>query len=235
MSRLTTPSETTEPNVGDDLPLQPLDQQLALALERAGDLQSRNTLSSRAILAIANALERHIPDRGGHGRRVGRYARALAKASGMSANDTRIVEWGGILHDLGKIALPAFVLLKPSALTPAEWTQIRLHPETGATLLTNASLDERLATLVRHHHERFDGSGYPGGLTRFQIPLGARIIAIVDTFDAITSGRPYRPPRSAAAAIQELLDRAGTQFDPELVARFVALWRNGDIARLRGR
>ena len=230
-----TPSDTRGSNVGDDPPLEPSDQQIALALERAGDLQSRNALSSRAILAIANASEHHLPRTGGHGQRVGRFARTLAKAAGLPAKDARIVEWGGTLHDLGKVVLPAAVLMKPSALTPTEWAQVRLHPETGARLLTNVSIDERLATLVRHHHERFDGLGYPGGLARLQIPLGARIIAIVDSFDAITSGRPYRPPRSDPAAIQELLDHAGTQFDPELVARFVNLWRNGDIPRLRGR
>lgn len=229
------PFETREPNLGNDLTLEPLDQRIALALEHAGDLQNGNALSSRAILAISNASERHILHKGGHGRRVGRYGRGLAKAAGLPTNDARIVEWGGILHDLGKIVLPTAILMKPAALTPAEWTQIRLHPETGARLLTNASLNEQLATVVRHHHERFDGLGYPEGLTGFQIPLGARIIAIVDTFDAITSGRPYRPPRSGPAAIQELLDHSGTQFDPELVARFVELWRNGDIGRSRGR
>ena len=134
------------------------------------------------------------------------------------------LEYGFFLHDLGKIGVPDGVLLKPGPLTDEEFEQIREHPALGERIVGEVPyLDGTAREIVGSHHERWDGAGYPRGLTAGAIPLPARIFAVVDAYDAITNDRPYRPGRPAPAALKELTAGAGSQFDPHVVQEFVAL------------
>lgn len=170
---------------------------------------------------LAVLLEQRIPGISGHSHRVGAYAGALARAVGLSGAEREQLERAGTVHDIGKSCVPGAVLNKPGPLTAKEWELVRLHAETGAAMVAGFG-DAEAAELVRHHHERFDGGGYPDGLAGNRIPFGARILAVVDTFDALTSDRPYRRAVEPGRALAVLRTEAGTQFDPELVACFAA-------------
>ncbi len=130
---------------------------------------------------------------------------------------------GALLHDIGKIGVPDRILRKPGPLTEREWETMRSHPDLGARIIANIPFLEEVATIVRAHHERWDGSGYPEGLAEEEIPLGARIFAVADGFDAMTSDRPYRRGRPLEEALAEVERCAGTQFDPAVVRAFRAV------------
>ena len=180
------------------------------------------TGKARPVLALLNVLETRYRDLTYHGRAVGIYCGALGRRFGL---DEGRLELAGRLHDVGKVAVSESVLCKPDALTPEEWGQVKRHPEVGAQLLFEAELDE-IANWVIAHHERPDGSGYPYGLGADEIPVEAKILSVVDAFDAMTSDRVYQPAQSFAAAVAELRRGAGSQFDQDVVAAFVAtLWR----------
>lgn len=133
------------------------------------------------------------------------------------------ISHGFLLHDIGKVGIPEDVLTKRGPLSPSEWSVMRTHPVVGAHIVTPIRVLGEAVDVVRFHHERYDGSGYPHGLEGEDIPLSARIFSVVDAFDAITSDRPYRPARSSDAAVAEILRCSGTQFDPEVVEAFVLL------------
>lgn len=184
---------------------------------------------------LAAGLEARDPDTHGHSRRVARHAAAIAKRMGLSREQIATIRTAAAVHDVGKIETPESVLKNPGSLTEAEWEVIREHTTTGERLVCGLE-DEELAKIVRHHHERMDGSGYPDGVVGDQIPIGARIVAVADTFDAVTSSRPYRSARSHREALNLLGAAAGTQLDPEAVRAFrnyysglrsVALWSFG--------
>src|SRR2546428_13051386 len=141
----------------------------------------------------------------------------------------------GQLHDIGKIGLPPYILTKPGKLTDEEWAAIKLHPAKGWEIVGRAKALKDIASVVRHHHERFDGSGYPDGLAGDDIPLEARIISVADTFDALTSERPYRPAMSIDNVQAELLGVSGSQLDPTCVERFLRLLRTGKVSLKRHR
>jgi HD-GYP domain-containing protein (c-di-GMP phosphodiesterase class II) len=130
---------------------------------------------------------------------------------------------GFLLHDIGKVGIPEEVLTKRGPLSPSEWSVMRTHPVVGAHIVTPIRVLGEAVDVVRFHHERYDGSGYPHGLEGEDIPLSARIFSVVDAFDAITSDRPYRPARSTDAAVAEILRCSGSQFDPEVVEAFAVL------------
>jgi putative nucleotidyltransferase with HDIG domain len=165
---------------------------------------------------LVRQLEARQPGTHGHSRRVAAHAAAIATELGLSAPMVARVRTAALLHDVGKIETPASIVDKPGALDEAELRTIRRHPGAGARLV-NALGDEGVTAIVRHHHERFDGLGYPAGLSGYEIPLGARIVAVADTFDALTSYRPYRVAMSERRALELLEDGAGSQFDPTLV------------------
>jgi len=150
----------------------------------------------------------------------------LARAIVPEEADDAQLSCGFLLHDIGKLAVPDAVLNKPGPLDAGEWELMRLHPEKGVQILSTIPFLDRALDVVRHHHERWDGTGYPEGLKGEEIPLWARIFAVVDTVDAITSDRPYRLGRSLDLAIDELRAGAGAQFDPACVAAFVRLDRD---------
>lgn len=169
-----------------------------------------------------------------HSMRVASYARLLGEALGLGDERLRHIQLGALLHDIGKIAIPRNVLLKPAALNEKEWEVMRTHPRIGYQLLKAVPDLQTAAEIVYAHHERFDGKGYPRGLRGEEIPLGARLFSIVDTVDAITSCRVYRPARGFDAAAQELRNGAGSQFDPRLVEVFLQLPQDG-LAEIRER
>jgi len=169
---------------------------------------------SRTVEARDNYTEKHL-------HRVADRSVAMARAIGMTEREIESVRLGGLYHDLGKIAVPDSVLHKTSALNRAEFALVRLHPETGAEIVRPLRAFDGPEAVVLHHHERFDGTGYPYGLRGEGIPLAARIVAVADSFDAMTTDRPYRAALSAEVALQRLEDGRGDQWDPAVVNIFV--------------
>jgi HD-GYP domain-containing protein (c-di-GMP phosphodiesterase class II) len=151
------------------------------------------------------------------------YSLAIARAHGVSEPELRDLEHGVLLHDIGKIGIPDAILLKPGPLTPAEWQVMRSHPEIGRRLIEKIPFLRGAVPVVYHHHERWDGTGYPLGLRGEEIPLGARIFALADALDAMTFDRPYSRAISLDAAREEILRCAGTHFDPAVVASFMRI------------
>jgi len=177
----------------------------------------------RSLLdAITGMLDTHDPETLGHCQRVARFALTLGDALGLEIEQLDTLQQGALLHDIGKIGVPQAVLRKPGSLTPAEWQQMRQHPDYGDCLLSRFSALRPALPVVRHHHERYDGLGYPDGLAGTAIPLVARIFAVIDTFDAMISDRPYRPAMPVIQAMVEIRRGAGTQFDPRVVKAFIA-------------
>ncbi len=166
----------------------------------------------------------------GHVCRVQRHALAVARALGVKdETELKAIEAGSILHDIGKVVVPDHILNKPVALTRSEFDTMKRHASMGARILTAVDFPSPVVPIVRHHHERWDGRGYPDGLLGSEIPLGARILAVVDCFDALTSDRPYRSKMSDEQALEILQSRSGTFYDPTVVEKFVDL-----VPRLRG-
>jgi HD-GYP domain-containing protein (c-di-GMP phosphodiesterase class II) len=173
------------------------------------------------LRGLVTALEARVPGAAGHARRVAAQSRLLAGRLGLDTQETLRVECAAHVHDVGKIIVSPEILEKPGRLTHCEFEEIQRHAVFGARLAASLE-DPELTAIVRHHHERIDGSGYPDGLRGDRIPLGARIVAVADTFDALTSCRPYREPRSPSEAIRVILDESGVTFDPDVVTAFVA-------------
>jgi response regulator RpfG family c-di-GMP phosphodiesterase len=174
--------------------------------------------------ALATALELRAAVSEGHAQRVSLYTVAAARRLGVAPDELEQLRWGAILHDVGMIAVPDSILLKSDRLRPEEWVLVREHPEHGARLLQHIPGLGGAIAIVRFHHERFDGTGYPLGLRGTAIPLGARIFAVADALDAITSDRPYRPTRSWEAGRLELLQGRGSHFDPSVVDAFLEIF-----------
>lgn len=173
-----------------------------------------------AMVATAHARDHETI---GHSFRVARYAVTLGERMGLGTETLMAVEWGALLHDVGKIAVPQRVLHKSGPLTDGEMETMREHPRRGYQMLKGLVFLGTALDVVLSHHERWDGQGYPNGLRGDDIPLSARIFAVVDTYDAITSDRPYRDARAHADAAAELRRVAGTQLDPEVVERFLEI------------
>jgi diguanylate cyclase (GGDEF)-like protein len=173
----------------------------------------------RAAASLAKAVDARDTYTGSHSERVGELSAKVATRLGLNAEQVELTRLAGSLHDLGKLAIPEEILRKPGTLTDSERLVLERHPQIGFRMLDSLGVDP-VADLVLHHHERWDGAGYPDGLRGEQIPLGARIIFVTDAYDAMTSDRVYRPKRSAQAALAELERCAGTQFDPGIVAAF---------------
>ena len=164
--------------------------------------------------------------------RVSRMSRLLAEAAGLPEEDCRVIEYAGLFHDIGKVGVPDEILMKPAKLTDSEYEIMKSHPVLSVEILKPISHVEFFAkTLpgVRHHHERYDGRGYPDGLMGEKIPLASRVILVVDTFDAMTWSRPYRKGLPAAVAYKELKEFAGRQFDPRMVEIFLKVHPNWNI------
>jgi putative two-component system response regulator len=184
-----------------------------------------------AVAALANAVEAKDPSTEHHCQRLANLAARLGTQAGLDTADLEAVAYGALLHDVGKIGVPESILTKQGPLNATEWEVMRSHPEIGARICEPLAAAGAFGPIVRHHHERWDGRGYPDGLKGEAIPLGARIVALVDAFDAMTHDRPYRRALSVDHALRELWSEAGTQFDRALVPLF-ALELGHDEARL---
>ncbi len=198
-----------------------------MVLERTGMLrdtmQDLESSYDNTLEAMGDALDLRDAETEGHSKRVTAYTIALAREVGLNADELRIIARGAFLHDIGKIAVPDRVLLKPGELDLQETEIMRLHCERGYEMVRKIPFLREASEIVYTHQERFDGSGYPRGLRGFEIPLGARIFAIADTLDAMTSDRPYRKACSFAEARQEIAQLSGQQFDPALVTVFLRI------------
>jgi putative two-component system response regulator len=168
------------------------------------------------IRALNNALEARDKYTSGHSQRVTDLAAAITRQMRLTPEVSESIVLAGMLHDIGKIGIGEAILNKPAALTDFEYREIKKHPEIGERIMGPVAADEEILQCVRHHHEHFDGSGYPDGLAGEKIPLGARILAVADAFEAMTSERPYRKALSPEAAFAEIERGKGTQFDPEI-------------------
>jgi putative nucleotidyltransferase with HDIG domain len=198
----------------------------ASALEDALALRERTydaTLTSRT-----SALDFRDNETGGHSDRVVAYMELLLEQMNIKGTELATLRRGALLHDIGKIGVPDNVLSKPTALSESEWAVMKRHPEFGARIIAGIPFLEEVARIVRHHHERWDGMGYPDGLKGDRIPLGARIFAVGDSFDAMTSDRPYRRALLIDAAREEIRRCSGAQFDPTVVTAFMSI----PVARL---
>ncbi len=181
-----------------------------------------NSLYLSTIETLAMAIDAKDQVTHGHIRRVQLYAVGLARHLGVSdASLIQAIEAAALLHDMGKLAVPEYILNKPGPLTPAEFERMKLHASIGADILSSINFPYPVVPIVRHHHENWNGAGYPDGLKGTKIPLGARILSVVDCYDALTSDRPYRPRLSDEAATKILLERRGSMYDPLIVDTFL--------------
>jgi HD-GYP domain-containing protein (c-di-GMP phosphodiesterase class II) len=197
---------------------------------RRGDSQAVRLARVSRVQALVDALRIRDEPTGRHSGRVAELVGAVARDVGMAETAlTELVE-AAALHDLGKLRVPDAILHKPAALTPAEWAVIRRHPDWGAEVVAHMSEISHLADVVRCHHEHYDGGGYPSGLAGAAIPLGARIVAVCDAYDAMVHDRPHRPALPAPRALAELRANAGHQFDPEIVAALERTLASGGLA-----
>ena len=189
------------------------------------------------LTTLVSSLELRERYTAGHSRRVAAYSLILAERMGQQNQSfLRALEAGALLHDVGKIGVPDAVLLKTGALNDAEWKAMEGHPQAGAALARGADTLEEAAPIIAAHHERYDGRGYPAGLAGAAIPLGARIVAVADVYDALTTARPYKRAFSHAEAETNLCEQAGKALDPEAVSAFgrIPFSRLAEAARLQG-
>jgi putative nucleotidyltransferase with HDIG domain len=175
------------------------------------------------LQALSNALDVRDSETEGHSRRVVEYMELIIAQLPVAPGHLATLRRGALLHDIGKIGVPDNVLRKPAALSEAEWVVMKRHPENGARIISQIPFLREVSRIVRHHHERWDGKGYPDGLAGDAIPLGARIFAVADSFDAMTSDRPYRQAMSVKDARVEVARCRSTQFDPDVVDAFIAV------------
>ena len=198
------------------------------SMQRVEDAKSHveqlNSLYLSTIETLAMAIDAKDQITHGHIRRVQGYAVGLARQLGISDESLiKAIEAAALLHDMGKLAVPEYILNKPGKLTSAEFEKMKLHASVGADILSAIDFPYPVVPIVRYHHESWDGSGYPAGLKGTDIPIGARILSVVDCFDALTSDRPYRPRLADDEAIKILLERRGTMYDPLVVDTFIAV------------
>ncbi len=196
----------------------------AIAIENSRLHQSIIDGYKGTIAALAAVIDAKDPCTRGHSQRVVEYARMGGESLALSRDELEVLEYAAILHDIGKIAIADSILSKPGELTDEEIQAFREHPVIGANIIRDIPFFNAVWTLVRHHHERYDGLGYPDGVEGEAIPICARLLAVADTFDSITTDRPYRAALGRQHAIEELRRCSGTQFCPTAVDAFVSAW-----------
>ena len=205
-------------------------EQMRLIKSINNELQESKELLEKSYLETIETLRYTVEAKDvytrGHSDRVSEYSVLIGEKMGLPEEEIRKLKIGGLFHDIGKIGIPDSILLKPDKLTPDEYSEIKNHPSIGAHILSNATIFEDIIPIVKHHHERYDGKGYPSGLAGEDIPLLARITAIADTFDAMMSRRSYRDAMNQDVVTQELLKCSGTQFDPKIIPVFLDILEN---------
>jgi putative nucleotidyltransferase with HDIG domain len=207
-----------------------LSHQIAVAIENARLYDELRETFYSTIHTLAETIEKRDPYTAGHTKRVMNYSIAIGRIMGLSKKEMEDLKLSAILHDIGKIGIRDDVLLKNDKLTSDEFKKIMMHTAYGAEILNHIRQLKSVIPGVKNHHEKYDGSGYPDGLKGDDIPIIARIIAVADTFDAMTTDRPYRKGLSFDTAFDELKKHAGTQFDPEVVKAFFKAYKEMEIA-----
>ncbi len=184
-------------------------------------LSPKDTVRGETVESLALALDARDPTTHQHALRVKTYAVGLGRHLQLPPTTLRLLEASALLHDIGKVAVPDHILNKPGKLTEDEFNIVKRHTVVGAQIAGRLRLNQVVGDAIRHHHEQWDGRGYPDGLNSHQIPKLARIISVVDAFDAMLEARPYKAARTRAEAILAMYQGKGTQFDPDLVERFI--------------
>ncbi len=199
---------------------------ITIALENAKLYEKEKKLFFEIILALSVSIEKRDKYTGGHTKRVVGFSKLIAEEIFSSKEEREIVEISAILHDIGKIGIPDAILNKGDVLTPEEYEEIKKHPEIGAEIVSQIEGTEKIVPGILYHHERWDGKGYPQGLKGEEIPISARIIAVADTYDALTTTRPYRKAKTKEEALKIIEEESGKQFDPFIVEIFVKKMKN---------
>ena len=181
------------------------------------------------LLTLSRAIEARDPHSSGHAARVGIMAEVIAERLGWDEADVEVLRMAAALHDVGKLCVPERILRKAGSLDADEFAEMRRHPEEGARMVARVRELRLAVPAVLYHHERWDGTGYPMGIEGEAIPAEARVLAVVDSFDAMTTDRSYRRAMDERVAVVELERCSGSQFDPEIVAVFVQAWRDGSL------
>jgi putative nucleotidyltransferase with HDIG domain len=205
--------------------LKALSESAGIAIENARLFQDLQEAYVSTVRLLVSRIEEKDPYTHGHTERVAGYAVGIAKELGFRQDEVQRIQFGAFLHDIGKVHTQDDILHKPGALTDEEWRLVKAHPVRGAEMIRGVKFLERVTDMVRHHHERVDGRGYPDGLVGDQISLGAKIVNVADAFDAMTTDRPYRAGLSIEQAIAQMTEKAGTQFAAEIVEVFVTALR----------
>ena len=198
--------------------------------ERARAQELRRSYKA-TVRALSNAVEARDAYTGKHAERVAAYGIELAAVAGLDVADSPQIEFGFLLHDVGKVGVPDAILFKSSSLTEEEYALVRRHPVIGSEILRDVDFLGEGKLVVRHHHERWDGTGYPDGLAGDSIPLAARVFAVADALDALTTDRPYRPASTFAHARGVVRAGSGSQFDPAVVTAFADAWSSSTELR----
>ncbi|HNV68774.1 MAG TPA: HD domain-containing protein, partial [Candidatus Ozemobacteraceae bacterium] len=206
--------------------LSTLGAQIAIAIHNAKLYEDLEASYLAAVRALANSLDAKDTYTRGHSERVALYSVAIGRRMNLNAEDIRTLQIGSLLHDIGKIGISEAIIRKPTRLSDDEYELIKTHPVQGASIIEPAKFLRTKIPLVKYHHERYDGKGYPEGLVGEGIPLLARIVCVADSYDAMTSKRAYRDNIGTDHAVQELLKHSGTQFDPKVVGVFLELLKD---------
>ncbi len=202
-------------------------KQFQKTLSAESELRS---LLNGLVFAFANALDAKSHWTMGHSERVAAYALATAREMQVNENDLEMLKIGSLLHDIGKLGTYDVILEKVDPLTAEEWNLIKMHPAKGAAILDPIGQLKKVIPMIRHHHERTDGKGYPDGLKGHDIPLLARILCVADSFDAMTAERPYKHALAREDAIDQIKNKIGTQFDPDVVEAFLKIIYDSETA-----
>jgi len=206
-----------------------LADQVAIALDNSRLYQELEEMFFQTTKSLADAIEKRDPHTGGHTQRVTLYSQAIAKYLPLTPLEKKWIKITSVLHDIGKIGIEDYILKKPKPLSPGEFEIIKRHSNMGAEIIEHIRQLREIIPGVKYHHEQVDGKGYPDGLRGKDIPILAKIVAVADTYDAMTTDRPYRKAMDKKIAIEELKRCSGTQLDGEVVEAFIHAYQNGEI------
>uniref|UniRef100_A0A7V3VUC0 HD domain-containing protein n=1 Tax=candidate division WOR-3 bacterium TaxID=2052148 RepID=A0A7V3VUC0_UNCW3 len=198
-------------------------RQIIVAIEKIQNIQTIKEMSMESVMALVQAIEMRDPYTKGHSLQVSEIAFELGRLFELGDRELELLKFAGLLHDIGKIAIPEMILNKPAKLDEFEWEIMRKHPVKSAEIIQPIKNLSEIGKWILHHHERWDGTGYPAGLKGEEIPFYSRILAICDTYSAMLSDRPYRKKLSFKEAIEEIIRYKGKQFDPRIVEMFLTL------------